>query len=78
MKLKNVHYLLDIMKMMLTILSNLSEEKNEYESYNRHECPDFQCLFWRISKNNDLLIIEQFGNVQIVTAKEFYEKCLLD
>ena len=30
-----------------------------------------------VSGDKDLLVIEQFGNVQIVTAKDFYEKYLL-
>ena len=29
-----------------------------------------------VSGDKDLLVIEQFGNVQIVTAKDFYEKYL--
>ncbi len=31
-----------------------------------------------VSGDKDLLVIEQFGNIQIVTAKEFYEKYLLN
>lgn len=42
------------------------------------ECAKDSHALYIVSGDNDLLIIEQFGNVQIVTAKEFYEKYLLN
>lgn len=40
------------------------------------ECAkDFHALYI-VSGDKDLLVIEQFGNIQIVAAKDFYEKYL--
>lgn len=40
------------------------------------ECAKDSHALYIVSGDKDLLIIEQFGNVQIVTAKDFYEKYL--
>ena len=41
------------------------------------ECAKDSHALYIVSGDKDLLVIEQFGNVQIVTAKDFYEKYLL-
>ena len=40
------------------------------------ECAKDSHALYIVSGDKDLLIIEQFGNIQIVTAKDFYEKYL--
>ncbi len=42
------------------------------------ECAKDSHALYIVSGDKDLLIIEQYENVQIVTAKEFCEKFLLD
>ena len=42
------------------------------------ECAKDSHALYIVSGDKDLLVIEQFGNVQIVTAKDFYEKYLLN
>ncbi len=42
------------------------------------ECAKDSHALYVVSGDKDLLIIEQYENVQIVTAKEFCEKFLLD
>ncbi len=42
------------------------------------ECAKDSYALYIVSGDKDLLVIEQFGNVQIVTAKDFYEKYLLE
>lgn len=41
------------------------------------ECAKDSHALYIVSGDKDLLVIEQFGNVQIVTAKDFYEQYLL-
>ncbi len=40
------------------------------------ECAKDSHALYIVSGDKDLLIIEQFGNIQIITAKDFYEKYL--
>ena len=40
------------------------------------ECAKDSHALYIVSGDKDLLVIEQFGNIQIVTAKDFYEKYL--
>lgn len=42
------------------------------------ECAKDSHALYIVSGDKDLLVIGQFGNVQIVTAKDFYEKYLLN
>ena len=42
------------------------------------ECAKDSHAFYIVSGDKDLLVIEQYGNVQIVTAKDFWEKFLLN
>ena len=37
------------------------------------ECAKDSHALYIVSGDKDLLVIEQFGNIQIVTAKDFYE-----
>ena len=42
------------------------------------ECAKDSHALYIVSGDKDLLVIEQFENIQIVTAKDFYEKYLLN
>ena len=42
------------------------------------ECAKDSHALYIVSGDKDLLVIEQFGNIQIVTAKEFCEKYLTE
>ena len=42
------------------------------------ECAKDSHALYIVSGEKDLLVIEQYGNIQIVTAKNFYENILLN
>lgn len=42
------------------------------------ECAKDSRALYIVSGDKDLLVIEQFGNIQIMTAKAFFEKYLYD
>ncbi len=40
------------------------------------ECAKDSCAFYIVSGDKDLLVIEKYENIQIVTAKDFFEQYL--
>ncbi len=68
--------------MMLMISSNRSERRSEYENCHKYKLINF----WSVQKilialyivigDKDLLVIKEYENIQIVTAKDFCEKYL--
>ncbi len=80
--------------MMLMILSNQLERRNEYEEIiepvthveicrdpddNKFlECAKDSHALYIVSGDKDLLVIKEYENIQIMTAKDFCEKYVFD